>query len=42
MGQGKTRAAVDSVSTFEHAAEAHAKMLSGKFVGKILMKPAGA
>ena len=33
---------VDSVYTFEQAAEAHTKMLSGKFFGKILMKPEGA
>ena len=42
MGQGKIKAAVDSVYTFEQAAEAHTKMLSGKFFGKILLKPEGA
>ena len=42
MGQGKIKAAVDSVYTFEQAAEAHKKMLDGKFFGKILMKPEGA
>ena len=42
MGQGKIKAAVDSVYTFEQAAEAHTKMLSGKFFGKIILKPEGA
>ena len=42
MGQGKIKAAVDSVYTFEQAAEAHTKMVSGKFFGKILLKPEGA
>ena len=42
MGKGKIKAAVDSVYSFEQAAEAHTKMLSGKFFGKILMKPEGA
>ena len=42
MGQGKIKAAVDSIFTFEQAAAAHTKMLSGKFFGKILMKPEGA
>ena len=42
MGKGKIKAAVDSVHTFEQAAEAHTKMLTGKFFGKILMKPEGA
>ena len=43
MGEGKIKAAVDSVYSFEQAAEAHNKMLSGKgLFGKILMKPEGA
>jgi len=42
MGQGKIKAEIDSVHTFEQAAEAHTKMLQGKFFGKILMKPEGA
>ena len=42
MGKGKIKAAVDSVYTFEQAAEAHTKMVSGKFFGKILLKPEGA
>ena len=42
MGQGKIKAAVDSVYTFEQAAEAHTKMLTGKFFGKIILKPEGA
>ena len=42
MGQGKIKAAIDSVYTFEQAAEAHTKMLSGKFLGKIILKPEGA
>ena len=43
MGQGKIKAAIDSVYSFEQAAEAHGKMLSGKgLFGKILMKPEGA
>jgi len=42
MGQGKIKAAVDSTYTFEQAAEAHTKMLTGKgLFGKILMKPEG-
>jgi len=40
MGQGKIKAAIDSVYSFEQAAEAHTKMLTGKgMFGKILMKP---
>ena len=39
MGKGKIKAEIDSVYTFEQAAEAHTKMLQGKFFGKILMKP---
>jgi len=42
MGQGKIKAAIDSTYSFEQAAEAHTKMLKGKFFGKILMKPEGA
>ena len=42
MGQGKIKAAVDSIYTFEQAAEAHTKMLSGKFFVKILMNHEGA
>mgnify|MGYP000020493925 FL=1 len=43
MGQGKIKAAIDSTYTFEQAAEAHTKMLTGKgLFGKILMKPEGA
>ena len=42
MGQGKIKAAIDSIHSFEQAAEAHTKMLQGKFFGKILMKPEGA
>jgi len=43
MGQGKIKAAIDSVHSFEKAAEAHTKMLTGKgLFGKILMKPEGA
>jgi NADPH:quinone reductase-like Zn-dependent oxidoreductase len=42
MGQGKIKAAIDSVYSFEQAAEAHNKMLSGKgLFGKILLKPEG-
>jgi len=42
MGQGKIKAAIDSTYSFELAAEAHTKMLLGKCLGKILMKPEGA
>ena len=43
MGQGKIKAAIDSVHSFENAAEAHTKMVTGKgLFGKILMKPEGA
>ncbi len=42
MGEGKIKAAIDSVYSFEQAAEAHTKMLTGKgLFGKILMKPEG-
>ena len=41
MSKGKIKAIIDSEYTFENAAEAHKKMLSGKgMFGKILMKPA--
>lgn len=40
MSKGRIKAIVDSVYTFDSAAEAHAKMLRGGVVGKILMKPA--
>lgn len=40
MGKGKIKAIIDSVYSFENAAEAHTKMLTGKgLFGKILMKP---
>jgi alcohol dehydrogenase len=40
MGKGKIKAVVDSVYSFEQAAEAHTKMLTGKgLFGKILLKP---
>jgi len=42
MGQGKIKAAIDSTYSFEQAAEAHTKMLQGKFFGKILITPEGA
>ena len=42
MGKGKIKAEIDSIYTVEQAAEAHTKMLQGKFFGKILMKPEGA
>jgi len=43
MGQGKIKAAIDSTWSFEQAAEAHTKMLTGKgLFGKILIKPEGA
>jgi len=31
--------AIDSVYTFEQAAQAHTKMIKGDFFGKIIMKP---
>ena len=40
MSMGKIKSVIDSVYTFEDAAEAHTRMLKGNFVGKILMKPA--
>ncbi len=43
MGKKKIKSVIDSVYTFEQAAEAHTKMLTGKgLFGKILMKPEGA
>jgi NADPH:quinone reductase-like Zn-dependent oxidoreductase len=43
MGQGKIKAAIDSIHSFENAADAHTKMLTGKgLFGKILLKPEGA
>ena len=40
MGQGKIKAIIDSVFTFENAVEAHKKMLNGKgLIGKIILKP---
>jgi NADPH:quinone reductase-like Zn-dependent oxidoreductase len=40
MGKGKIKAVIDSMYSFEQAAEAHTKMLTGKgLFGKILMKP---
>jgi NADPH:quinone reductase-like Zn-dependent oxidoreductase len=41
MGQGKIKATIDSTNTFEEAAEAHTKMLSGNLFGKVLLKPEG-
>jgi alcohol dehydrogenase len=41
MGKGKIKSVIDSVYSFEQAAQAHTKMLQGKFFGKILMKPEG-
>lgn len=43
MGRGKIKSVIDSVWTFEQAAQAHTKMLTGKgLFGKIIMKPEGA
>ncbi len=40
MGQGKIKAVIDSVYTFDDAVSAHKKMLNGKgLVGKIILKP---
>ncbi len=40
MSQGKIKSIIDSVYSFEHAAEAHTRMLTGQgLFGKILMKP---
>ncbi|MEE8384047.1 MAG: zinc-binding dehydrogenase [Nitrosopumilus sp.] len=41
MGQGKIKATIDSTNTFEQAAEAHTKMLTGNLFGKVLLKPEG-
>ena len=41
MGQGKIKATIDSINTFEQAAEAHTKMLTGSLFGKVLLKPEG-
>jgi len=41
MGQGKIKSVIDSIYPFEKAAEAHTKMVQGKFFGKILLKPEG-
>ncbi|MEK0376454.1 MAG: zinc-binding dehydrogenase [Nitrosopumilus sp.] len=41
MGQGKIKATIDSTYTFEQAAEAHTKMLTGNLFGKVLLKPEG-
>ena len=41
MGQGKIKATIDSTNTFEEAAEAHTKMLTGNLFGKVLLKPEG-
>ncbi|MCY3975811.1 MAG: zinc-binding dehydrogenase [Thaumarchaeota archaeon] len=39
MGRGKIKSAIDSIFSFENAAEAHTKMLTGKgMFGKILLK----
>ena len=40
MSQGKIKSIIDSIYSFEQAAEAHTKMLKGQgLFGKILMKP---
>ena len=39
MSKGKIKSIIDSVYTFENAADAHTKMLKGNIFGKILMKP---
>ena len=39
MGRGKIKSIVDSVYTFEQAAETHTKILKGDFFGKIIIKP---
>lgn len=39
MSNGKIQSIIDSVFTFENAAEAHTKMLKSGIIGKILMKP---
>ena len=43
MGRGKIRSMIDSRYSFEEAAQAHTKMLTGKgLFGKIILKPEGA
>ena len=43
MGKSKIRSVIDSRHSFEEAAQAHTKMLTGKgLFGKILLKPEGA
>ncbi len=39
MARGKIKSVIDSIYTFEDAAEAHTKMLKGGVFGKILLKP---
>jgi len=39
MGKGKIKAVIDSIHSFENAADAHTRMLSRGAFGKILMKP---
>jgi len=40
MAKGKIKSIIDSEYSFEHAAEAHTKMLTGKgLFGKIIMRP---
>ena len=39
VSKGKIKPIIDSVYTFENAAEAHTKMLRGNIFGKILMRP---
>lgn len=39
MSKGKLCSVIDSVYSFENAAEAHTKMLKGNLFGKILIKP---
>ncbi len=39
MSKRKIKSIIDSIYTFENAAEAHKKMLKGNIFGKILMKP---
>ena len=43
MGRGKIKSMIDSRYSFEEAAQAHTKMLTGKgLFGKIILKPEGA
>jgi NADPH:quinone reductase-like Zn-dependent oxidoreductase len=39
MSKGKIKSIINSIYSFENAAEAHTKMLRGNIFGKILMKP---